>query len=57
MSFGNKLSDPKEPALEDSAPVVTPPLTLTTQSALAERETPSQGLLCMLGLAPDVVAW
>ena len=31
MSVGNKLSDLKEPALEDSAPVLTPPLTLTTQ--------------------------
>ena len=37
MNFGNKLSDIKEPALEDSAPVVTPPITIPRYSALAEK--------------------
>ena len=47
MSFGNKLSDPKEPAPEDSAPEVTPPLTLTTQSALAEKLHHRESCACL----------
>ena len=34
MNFGNKLSDIQEPALEVSAPEVTPPLTITLYSGL-----------------------
>jgi len=49
MNFGNKLSDIKEPALEDSASVVTPPLPIT-KHLLYHRD------FCVLGLAPEVVA-
>ena len=52
MNFGNNLSDIKELALEDSALVVTPPLTIPKYLVLAA----SHGLFCMLGLAPEVVA-
>ena len=47
MSFGNKLSDLKELALEYSAQVVTPPLTLTTQSALAEKLHHRDSFTCL----------
>ena len=47
MSCGNKHSDPKKPALEDSAPVVTPPHTLTTQSALAEKLHHRDSFACL----------
>jgi len=49
MNFGNKLSDIKEPALEDSASVVTPPLPIT-KHLLYHRD------FCVLGLDPEVVA-
>jgi len=47
MNFGNKLSDIKEPALEDSAPVVTPPLTITKQSALAQKPHHRDSFACL----------
>ena len=47
MNFGNKLSDIKELALEDSAPVVTPPHTHTTQSALAEKLHHRDSFACL----------
>jgi len=47
MSCGNKHSDPKKPALEDSAPVVTPPHTHTTQSALAEKLHHRDSFACL----------
>ena len=37
MNIGNKLLDIKESALDDSAPVVTPPLSTPRCSALAEK--------------------
>ena len=46
-SFGNKLSDLKEPSLGDSAPVVTPPLILTIQSALAEKLHHRDSFTCL----------
>ena len=59
MNFGNKLSDIKEPALEASAPVVTPPLTITKHSALAEKPHHRDSFACLdspLKSLPDEVA-
>ena len=47
MNFGNKLSDIKEPALEHSAPVVTPPLTITKHSALAQKPHHRDSFACL----------
>jgi len=43
--FGNTLSDIKEPSLQDSAPVATPPLTPRC-SALAENPHPMDSFVC-----------
>ena len=47
MSFRNKLSDPTQLALQDSAPAVTPPLILTTHSALAEELHQMESCACL----------
>ena len=47
MNFGNKLSHIKEPALEHSAPVVTPPLTITKHSALAQKPHHRDSFACL----------
>ena len=47
MSFGNKLSDIEEPALEDSATAVTPPLPITKHSASAEKPHHRDSFACL----------
>jgi len=47
MNFGNKLSDIKEPEMEDSAPVVTRPLPITKHSALAEKLHQRDSCACL----------
>jgi len=47
MNFGNKLSDIKELALEDSAPVVIAPPTIPKYSALAEKPHHRDSFACL----------
>ena len=56
ISFGNKLSDRQVPCtggLGTSADSAS----YSYDTVGFSGETASQGLFCMLGLAPDVVAW
>ena len=47
LTLGTKRSDIEEPALEDSAPVLTPPITIPKYTALAEKPHHRDSFACL----------